>query len=145
MIVADRQARGPFGSLEALDRVPGVGPGLLAAIREHARFSAPPPASLPVLPSDPTRNAEQPAPSAARGGTRNAPELGTRSPQPILDLNTASAADLESLPKVGPALATRIVAFREKYGPFPAVDSLVRVPGIGPATLALLRGRVMVR
>lgn len=138
-IVADRQARGPFGSLEAVDRVPGVGPGLLGAIREQVRFSAPVPPSVtaPALPPEPTRNAER--------GTRNGPPLGTQNQQPILDLNTATAAELEALPRVGPALASRIVAFRQKYGPFPAVDSLVRVPGIGPATLALLRERLVVR
>ncbi|MFZ5623284.1 MAG: ComEA family DNA-binding protein [Gemmatimonadota bacterium] len=38
-IVEDREAKGPFGSLVGLDRVPGVGPGLLAAVRDHARFS----------------------------------------------------------------------------------------------------------
>ena len=41
-IVADRDANGPFGSLEALDQVAGVGPALLAAIRPHAQFSGPP-------------------------------------------------------------------------------------------------------
>jgi competence protein ComEA len=61
-----------------------------------------------------------------------------------LNLNTASAEDLERLPKVGPSLAARIVAFREKFGPFTTVDSLVRVPGIGPATLAMLRDKVTV-
>lgn len=129
-IVADREARGPFGSLEALDRVPGIGPGLLAAIREQASFSV----VGPRMASDP--------PTSGPGGGK--PDLGTRSPLPILDLNRASAADLERLPKVGPALASRIVAFREKYGPFPAVDSLVRVPGIGPGTFALLRDQVRV-
>jgi competence protein ComEA len=40
-IVADRDARGPFGSLEALDQVAGIGPAMLAQIRPHARFSGP--------------------------------------------------------------------------------------------------------
>ncbi|HWA59509.1 MAG TPA: helix-hairpin-helix domain-containing protein [Gemmatimonadales bacterium] len=128
VIVADRTSRGPFGSLEALDRVPGVGPGLLAAIREHVRFSEPP----------------GPLPAASAPLARAPADLGTPARLPILNLNTATAQELERLPKVGPALAGRIVAFREKHGPFPAVDSLVRVPGIGPATLALLRGMVAV-
>lgn len=41
-IVADRDANGPFGSLEALDQVPGVGPAVLSGVRPHARFSGPP-------------------------------------------------------------------------------------------------------
>ena len=41
-MVADREAKGPFGSLEALDQVSGVGPAVLAGIRPHARFTGPP-------------------------------------------------------------------------------------------------------
>jgi competence protein ComEA len=41
-------------------------------------------------------------------------------------------------------MARQIVAFRERHGPFAAVDSLVRVPGIGPATLAKIRERLTV-
>lgn len=132
VIVADREAHGPFGSLEALDRVPGIGPGLLGALKEQVRFSA--------------AVAGQAGPIARPGA--DAPTVaarGTGSDLPILDLNLATAAELERLPRVGPSLAGRIVAFRQRYGPFPSVDSLVRVPGIGPATLALLRGKVEVR
>ena len=130
VIVADRTAHGPFGSLEGLDRVPGVGPGLLAAIREQVSFSAVVPGTAPGGRAEP----------AVVPGS----EAGSAGQQPVLDLNQASAAELERLPRVGPSLAARIVAFREKHGPFPVVDSLVRVPGIGPATLGLLRGRVRV-
>ncbi|HWA16451.1 MAG TPA: ComEA family DNA-binding protein, partial [Gemmatimonadales bacterium] len=63
-------------------------------------------------------------------------------PRRVVNLNVASAAELETLPFIGPALALRIVAFREKHGRFPVVDSLVRVPGIGPALLARVRDRV---
>lgn len=119
-IAADREARGPFGSLQALDRVSGVGPGLLRIIGNHARFSA----AGPVGASDPGSVTER---EPAR-----------------LDINTATAEELERLPLVGPALAGRIVAARERHGRFPAVDSLVRVPGIGPATLARLRDRLRV-
>jgi hypothetical protein len=59
--------------------------------------------------------------------------------QPV-DLNRASPAELESLPRIGPALAKRIVAGR----PYADLASLQRVRGIGPATLQLLRGRAVV-
>lgn len=61
-----------------------------------------------------------------------------------LDLNTATAVDLESLPGVGPATAAAIVDDRVRHGPFAAVDDLDRVPGIGPAKLASLRDLVTV-
>jgi competence protein ComEA len=50
------------------------------------------------------------------------------------DVNAATAAELERLPRVGPALAARIVAWRGAHGPFATMESLERVPGIGPAT-----------
>jgi len=136
VIVADRESRGPFGSLDALDRVPGVGVGLLAAIRDNVRFSAVPAPQPPVPLPNPA------LPDSA--STRNS-AVRTRTDLPILNLNVATAAELERLPQIGPALAGRIVAFRQKYGPFPVVDSLIRVPGIGPATLARIRDRVRVQ
>jgi competence protein ComEA len=62
----------------------------------------------------------------------------------VVDLNTASAADLEELPGVGPATAEAIVEHREQHGPFTSVDSLLDVRGIGDAKLAELRDRVAV-
>lgn len=61
-----------------------------------------------------------------------------------LDLNSATASELESLPGVGPATAAAIVEDRERNGPFATVDELDRVPGIGPAKLASLRDLVTV-
>jgi len=62
-----------------------------------------------------------------------------------LDLNAATALELEALPGVGPTLATRIVDDRRARGPFSALDDLVRVRGIGPKKLRLLAGQAMVR
>lgn len=58
-----------------------------------------------------------------------------------VDLNTADALALESLPGIGPSLASRIVADRDAHGPFATVDALDRVPGVGPATVERLRER----
>jgi competence protein ComEA len=61
-------------------------------------------------------------------------------PAPVLsiDVNDASVAELERLPRVGPALAARIVAWREQHGPFESMESLRHVRGIGPATARML-------
>lgn len=59
-----------------------------------------------------------------------------------VDVNRATAVELESLPGVGPATAAAIVTERERNGPFVGVDDLERVPGIGPAKLASLRDLV---
>lgn len=77
----------------------------------------------------PTRTAASPA--------QPAPELGQSAP-PLVDVNHASAADLEQLPRVGPALAARIIAWRDTHGPFADMGGLRHVRGIGPATARLL-------
>ena len=56
-----------------------------------------------------------------------------------VDINRASALELERLPRVGPSLAARIIADREANGQFGHADALDRVRGIGPATLRLIR------
>ena len=61
-----------------------------------------------------------------------------------MDLNAASASDLELLPRIGPALAARIVEHRERRGPFRRVEHLSRVRGIGPRTVRGLRHLVTV-
>ncbi len=53
-------------------------------------------------------------------------------------VNEASAEELERLPRVGPALAQRIVADRAARGAYRSLEELGRVPGIGPATLRVL-------
>jgi len=105
-ILADRQAKGPFGSLAGFDRVPGVGPKLLESLRPYLRFHGV-------------------AGAAAIPG-----------PAPPGDLNLMTAAELEALPGIGPALARRIVAYRESHGRFADIGALGDVPGVGPALLA---------
>ena len=62
-----------------------------------------------------------------------------------LDINRASARDLELLPGIGPVLAARIVTTREQQGPFVSPEALLAVPGFGPARLARLKEQVCVR
>lgn len=71
--------------------------------------------------------------------------VGAVGPRPPLDVNRASAAALEALPGVGPALAGRIVASRDADGPFRDADDLLRVNGVGPALLDRLRPLVVAR
>lgn len=61
-----------------------------------------------------------------------------------LDLNKATAEELDTLPEVGPKLAKAIVAFREKSGPFRRVEDLLAVPGISKRRLEKIRPHVYV-
>jgi competence protein ComEA len=75
------------------------------------------------------------APAVDDAGT----DVGRSGP---VDVNRATAAELDELPGVGPATAAAIVTERERNGPFTGVDDLDRVPGIGPSKLEALRDLV---
>jgi competence protein ComEA len=62
----------------------------------------------------------------------------------LVAVNVAAAEELASLPKIGPALAQRIVDYRKANGPFRQVDDLAKVAGIGPKLLERLRPLVTV-
>jgi competence protein ComEA len=85
------------------------------------------------------------APGAASGSGTSGPGWGgSGDPPGLVDLNRASAEQLEALPGIGPALGQAIVEWREAHGPFRSVDDLASVPGIGPAKLAALADRATV-
>jgi comEA protein len=63
----------------------------------------------------------------------------------VVNINTASAQQLQLLPRVGPALASRIIEFRETNGPFKRVEELVAVRGIGEKSLEQLRPYVVTK
>lgn len=62
----------------------------------------------------------------------------------LIDLNTATREQLDTLPRVGPAMADRIIAWRQENGRFTSVDDLLSVPGIGDKMLAAIRDLVRV-
>jgi competence protein ComEA len=84
------------------------------------------------------------SPDAPGGGAAppaGDPSSGTAGP---IDLNTATSAELDTLPGVGPVLAQRILDWRTQHGQFASVDQLSDVPGIGDSRLAQLRDLVRV-
>lgn len=81
-------------------------------------------------------------PAAVPGGP--APTSGAAPTGAPVDLNTATASELDALPGVGPVLAQRILDWRATNGRFSSVDELSEVSGIGDAVLTGLRSRVRV-
>ena len=73
-------------------------------------------------------------------GIRNS---GSRS-NSIININRASAKELESLPGIGPVLAARIIEYRKSNGPFTSVDDLKKVPGVGGSRLAKFKEKIRV-
>jgi competence protein ComEA len=61
-----------------------------------------------------------------------------------ININTADATLLETLPGIGPTTAQKIVDYREENGPFTRVEDLLKIPGIGPTTLDEIRGLITV-
>ncbi len=78
-----------------------------------------------------------PSKGAARSAARPASTA-------IVNLNTASATDLESLPGVGAKTAARIVEYRQKNGPFKKVEELMNVRGIGEKNFLKLKPQISV-
>jgi competence ComEA-like helix-hairpin-helix protein len=62
-----------------------------------------------------------------------------------IDLNAASATQLEELPGIGPALAKRIVEFRKENGPFKKIEDLMNVRGIGEKKFLNLKDKITVK
>ena len=88
------------------------------------------------------RVGEAPPTGPSSGGAGGAASGGP--PAGPLNLNTATAEQLEELPGVGPATAQAIIEYRKEHGPFRSVDDLLEVRGIGEAKLAALRSKVRV-
>lgn len=118
-IVADREARGPFRELAALDRVPGIGPRTLEQIGPHVAFSG---ASWRPL----AAVAESLPPQKEN----------------LIYVNLADADRLETLPGIGPARARAILDWRKRHGFFTDANDLARVPGVSSRLITTFAHRL---
>ncbi len=126
---------GPSADRERINLASVVADGQRVWIPRLGETAAPEVVAGSDAPAPSTDAAASAAPSSGAGGVaRQAP----------LDLNTATAEELDTLPGVGPATAAAIIAQREASGGFRSVDDLLEVRGIGEAKLEQIRPQVRV-
>jgi competence protein ComEA len=129
----------PAGSRVA-DAVAAAGGSTLDADLERVNLAAKVTDGQRVL----VPRAGEPAATEATGSSAGANPTGGVAPSGPIDLNTATAIELDALPGVGPATAAAIVTYRDQHGKYTSIDALLDVPGIGPAKLAQIRVLVQV-
>ncbi|RMI15480.1 MAG: helix-hairpin-helix domain-containing protein [Calditrichaeota bacterium] len=110
--------------------------------------------SLKAMPEAPSASA--PAEPGTSGSPQSGHGIPSKSSSPAtasaqtapvsypININTASAEELQQLPRVGPKTAARIIRYREEHGPFATKRDLMKVKGIGPKTLERLRPLITV-
>ena len=158
-IVEEREAHGPFGSLEGLRRVSGIGPKLLHDLEAHVTFDGVPPEPAATASFATTTGIAAvglPAARSARQGSSGSVWVSVSAPTPPRpsagspgcahppDLNHATVAELVCLPGVGQVLAERLVAERTAHGPFRDIADLARVKGFGAARIRRLKDSVTI-
>ncbi|HEY6416023.1 MAG TPA: ComEA family DNA-binding protein [Acidimicrobiales bacterium] len=141
-VVSPGVRRLPPGSrvTDALDAAGGALPG---ADLPRINLAAPLVDGQQVYVPTPGEEVPVAAGSGFPGGAGAAGSAGGVVGTPV-DLNSATAEQLDTLPGVGPATAAAIIAHREEHGPFTSVDQLLDVRGIGEAKLEQLRDLVSV-
>lgn len=108
---------------------------------QSARATPTPPRAATVTPTTaPTGVGVSPSTAP----TRTPPSAGTAPVGGVVNINTATLAELEALPAIGPAIAQRIIDDRAANGPYTQIEDLARVRGISARTVDQLRGRITV-
>ncbi len=118
-ILSERSSGGPFRDLDDMVRVPGIGQKTLEALSSHLTFIG--------------------GTSNGRRARFSGPSGGLSGP---VNVNRADTKELEQITGIGPALSARIVATRQRLGPFRRLEDLLVVPGIGPVILQRIQGQV---
>ncbi|HNT51786.1 MAG TPA: helix-hairpin-helix domain-containing protein [Candidatus Syntrophosphaera sp.] len=145
--ILDHRRTKPFASLRDLLEIKGIGPKTLAKMLPLLLPFGPDDAALildPTLlsPDSGTQNlapTKSSTPAAAQPKTPDPPKSQLTN---IVNPNTASLAELCTLPGIGEVKARAIIAYREQNGPFTDLSQLLQVKGIGPKTLEKLRPRL---
>lgn len=100
--------------------------------------------ALTATPAVEATRAATAAPRAAQSPTRTPRPTAAPAAPAKVNINTAGESELDRLPRIGPALARRIVEYRRAHGLFTAIDALKDVPGIGSAIFDAIKDWVTI-
>lgn len=131
----------PNADLSGLNLAQALQDGDRINVPEVLPTATPPPPTVTVGPGTPSPTplptaTETPVPS------RSGPSLPVSGAK--ININTATQAELETLPRIGPAMAQRIIEYRTANGPFRRIEDIQNVRGIGPATFEQLKDLITV-
>ena len=128
-IVAYREANGDFGSVDEIKNVSGIGDGTFEQIKNSITVG---------------NNQASNAAESATGDAKSTSEKQSKTTNSIININTATAAELTSLPGIGESKAKKIVAYREANGNFGSVEEIKNVSGIGDGTFENIKSYITV-
>jgi len=141
-IVEHRETHGDFSTIWELADVPRLSKSTVEKISNLITVGSPSPPDPPW-----TKTVAKPKsdtePSKSKTGSGTKSESVSLSGEPI-NINIATLEELDKLPRVGPALAQRIIDYREQNGPFQSPEDLTKVKGIGERTYEHMKNLVTV-
>jgi competence protein ComEA len=124
---------------------------LAQVVKDGDRIDVPevPPTAPPTLTPVPTVTVGPGTPSPTPADTPTSPPVPTTSRTQAasgakININTATLAELDQLPRIGPAIAQRIIDYRTTNGPFGRIEDIMNVRGIGPATFDQIKDLITV-
>lgn len=133
----------PNADLRGLNLAQVLQDGDRVEVPEILPTPTPPPPTVTVGPGTPSPT---PLPTAAATETpvpsRSGPSLPVAGAK--ININTATLAELDTLPRIGPAIAQRIIDYRTANGPFRRIEDIQNVRGIGPATFEQIKDLITV-
>ncbi len=139
----------PYKSVDDLEKIKGLGKARLDALRDHVTIAAPATAPAPSTAKPATKPAmtkkEAPASTTAKGEASTAATTKSRLEQgEVININTASQADLERLFGIGPVKSQAIIDYRAET-PFKTIEDIMKVKGIKEGEFAKIKEHISVR